>query len=131
MPYFSYTTCLHLYETLGWWRTGGLRVIHFAEEWNELHHRAPLLHPAFCTHQTIATAASILCRSTVAPKPLPAQAAHCSSVSRHKAGAACYGNGPLLKPVQCPSHQFSICSTTAASRTTSPPPPPSQRPHVS
>ena len=41
MPYFSYTTCLHLYETLGWWRTGGLRVIHFAEEWNELHHRAP------------------------------------------------------------------------------------------
>lgn len=38
MPYFAYTTCLHLYETLGWWRTGGLRVIHFAEEWNELHH---------------------------------------------------------------------------------------------
>lgn len=38
MPYFSYTTCLHLYETLGWWRTGGLRLIHFAEEWNELHH---------------------------------------------------------------------------------------------
>lgn len=39
MPYFAYTTCLHLYETLGWWRTGGLRVVHFAEEWNELHHR--------------------------------------------------------------------------------------------
>ena len=38
MPYFSYTTCLHLYETMGWWRTGGLRVVHFAEEWNELHH---------------------------------------------------------------------------------------------
>jgi ubiquinol oxidase len=38
MPYFSYTTCLHLYETLGWWRTGGLRLVHFAEEWNELHH---------------------------------------------------------------------------------------------
>jgi len=31
MPYFSYTTCLHLYETLGWWRTGGLRLVHFAE----------------------------------------------------------------------------------------------------
>jgi hypothetical protein len=22
IPYFSYVTCLHLYETLGWWRTG-------------------------------------------------------------------------------------------------------------
>eukprot|EP00873_Tetraselmis_striata_P017105 jgi/Tetstr1/437369/TSEL_026054.t1 len=38
MPYFSYVTCLHLYETLGWWRTAELRKIHFAEEWNELHH---------------------------------------------------------------------------------------------
>eukprot|EP00955_Chlamydomonas_euryale_P023861 251150-Chlamydomonas_euryale.AAC.1 len=31
MPYFSYVTCLHLYETLGWWRTAELRKIHFAE----------------------------------------------------------------------------------------------------
>lgn len=23
---------LHLYETFGWWRTGGLRAVHFAEE---------------------------------------------------------------------------------------------------
>eukprot|EP00242_Pyramimonas_sp_CCMP2087_P011904 CAMPEP_0198203624 /NCGR_PEP_ID=MMETSP1445-20131203/6933_1 /TAXON_ID=36898 /ORGANISM="Pyramimonas sp., Strain CCMP2087" /LENGTH=378 /DNA_ID=CAMNT_0043875089 /DNA_START=40 /DNA_END=1176 /DNA_ORIENTATION=+ len=38
IPYFSYVTCLHLYETLGWWRTAKLRKIHFAEEWNELHH---------------------------------------------------------------------------------------------
>lgn len=24
MPYFSYITMLHLYETFGWWRAGGL-----------------------------------------------------------------------------------------------------------
>lgn len=39
MPYFSYISMLHLYESLGWWRAGAeLRKIHFAEEWNELHH---------------------------------------------------------------------------------------------
>jgi len=38
MPYFAYSSCLHLYETLGWWRTAELRKIHFAEEWNEMHH---------------------------------------------------------------------------------------------
>lgn len=39
MPYFSYISVLHLYETLGFWRAGAeLRRIHFAEEWNELHH---------------------------------------------------------------------------------------------
>lgn len=39
MPYFSYLTMLHLLETLGWWRAGAeLRRVHFAEEWNELHH---------------------------------------------------------------------------------------------
>ncbi|GFH14655.1 ubiquinol oxidase [Haematococcus lacustris] len=39
MPYFSYISCLHLYESLGWWRAAAeLRKIHFAEEWNELHH---------------------------------------------------------------------------------------------
>jgi ubiquinol oxidase len=28
-----------LYESLGWWRAGAeLRKVHFAEEWNELHH---------------------------------------------------------------------------------------------
>jgi len=31
MPYFAYTTCLHLYETMGWWRTAELRRVHFAE----------------------------------------------------------------------------------------------------
>eukprot|EP00892_Ulva_mutabilis_P003785 jgi/Ulvmu1/1779/UM118_0019.1 len=50
--YFACTMCLHLYESMGWWHTGGLRVImwmiHFAEEWNELHHRA--LPPAFFLH---------------------------------------------------------------------------------
>jgi ubiquinol oxidase len=39
MPYFSYISMLHLYESLGWWRGGAeLRRVHFAEEWNELHH---------------------------------------------------------------------------------------------
>lgn len=39
MPYFSYISMLHLYESLGWWRAGAdIRKIHFAEEWNELHH---------------------------------------------------------------------------------------------
>lgn len=42
MPYFSYISMLHLYETLGWWRAGAvLRKVHFAEEWNELHHCTP------------------------------------------------------------------------------------------
>lgn len=39
MPYFSYISMLHFYESLGWWRAGAdVRKIHFAEEWNELHH---------------------------------------------------------------------------------------------
>ncbi|EME28423.1 plastid terminal oxidase [Galdieria sulphuraria] len=38
MPYFSYISVLHLYETLGWWRNGELLKIHFAEEYNEFHH---------------------------------------------------------------------------------------------
>lgn len=39
IPYFAYISILHLYESLGFWRAGAdLRRIHFAEEWNELHH---------------------------------------------------------------------------------------------
>lgn len=39
IPYFSYISMLHLYESLGWWRAAArLRGVHFAEEWNELHH---------------------------------------------------------------------------------------------
>mmetsp|Transcript_28736 Transcript_28736/g.82920 ORF Transcript_28736/g.82920 Transcript_28736/m.82920 type:complete len:665 (-) Transcript_28736:658-2652(-) len=39
MPYFAYISMLHLYETLGWWRVGTeVRKVHFAEEWNEMHH---------------------------------------------------------------------------------------------
>ena len=35
MPYFSYITMLHLYETLGFWRrSADIKRIHFAEEWN-------------------------------------------------------------------------------------------------
>jgi len=38
MPYFSYLSVLHLYETLGWWRKSAYLKIHFAESWNEMHH---------------------------------------------------------------------------------------------
>ncbi|CAM9311168.1 unnamed protein product [Discosporangium mesarthrocarpum] len=39
MPYFSYLSMLHLYESLGWWTAGSeVRKIHFAEEWNEMQH---------------------------------------------------------------------------------------------
>lgn len=39
MPYFSYITCLHLYETLGFWRRSSeMKRIHFAEELNEFNH---------------------------------------------------------------------------------------------
>jgi ubiquinol oxidase len=38
VPYFSYVSVLHLYETLGWWRKADLLKVHFAETWNELHH---------------------------------------------------------------------------------------------
>lgn len=38
LPYFSFVSVLHLYESLGWWRTPQLRDIHNAEEHNELHH---------------------------------------------------------------------------------------------
>lgn len=37
-PYFSYVSCLHLFESLGWWRAPELRNVHYAEEANELHH---------------------------------------------------------------------------------------------
>lgn len=39
MPYFSYLSMLHLYESLGWWRIGAkMRMVHAFEEWNEFHH---------------------------------------------------------------------------------------------
>lgn len=39
MPYYSYISMLHLYETLGWWSIGTeVRKVHFAEEWNEMRH---------------------------------------------------------------------------------------------
>lgn len=38
VPYFSYTSVLHLYETFGWFRKKEYIQIHFAESWNELHH---------------------------------------------------------------------------------------------
>ncbi|MEO0946990.1 MAG: alternative oxidase [Cyanobacteria bacterium J06641_5] len=38
VPYFSYLSVLHLYETLGWWRKADWLKVHFAQSWNELHH---------------------------------------------------------------------------------------------
>jgi len=39
MPYFSYITCLHTYETIGWWRRSTTQKrVHFAEELNEFNH---------------------------------------------------------------------------------------------
>lgn len=38
VPYFSYLSVLHLYETLGLWRRVDWLKVHFAESWNELHH---------------------------------------------------------------------------------------------
>ncbi|KAK1869535.1 hypothetical protein I4F81_012010 [Pyropia yezoensis] len=38
MPYFAYLSCLHLVETLGFWRSVELRMLHSAEELNEYHH---------------------------------------------------------------------------------------------
>ena len=38
VPYFSYLSVLHLFETLGFWRKADLLKVHFAETWNELHH---------------------------------------------------------------------------------------------
>uniref|UniRef100_A0A7S1ZCP0 Ubiquinol oxidase (non-electrogenic) n=1 Tax=Ditylum brightwellii TaxID=49249 RepID=A0A7S1ZCP0_9STRA len=37
-PYFAYLGALHFYETAGVWRKANYLKIHFAEEWNELHH---------------------------------------------------------------------------------------------
>ncbi len=38
VPYFSYLSVLHLYETLGIWRKADWLKIHFAQAWNEHHH---------------------------------------------------------------------------------------------
>ncbi|KAG7351391.1 alternative oxidase-domain containing protein [Nitzschia inconspicua] len=38
IPYFTYVSMLHLYESLGWFRACELRKVHAAEDWNELHH---------------------------------------------------------------------------------------------
>mmetsp|Transcript_31529 Transcript_31529/g.76398 ORF Transcript_31529/g.76398 Transcript_31529/m.76398 type:complete len:572 (-) Transcript_31529:217-1932(-) len=39
VPYFSYISMIHLYETLGFWRrSAGVKRIHFAEELNEFTH---------------------------------------------------------------------------------------------
>ncbi|HEY9645935.1 MAG TPA: alternative oxidase [Chroococcidiopsis sp.] len=38
VPYFSYLSVLHLYETVGLWRKADWLKVHFAESWNELHH---------------------------------------------------------------------------------------------
>ncbi|MEA5566260.1 alternative oxidase [Anabaena sp. UHCC 0399] len=44
VPYFSYLSVLHLYETLGLWRKADWLKVHFAESWNELHHLLIMEH---------------------------------------------------------------------------------------
>lgn len=38
VPYFAYTSVLHMYETMGMRQKSDRMKIHFAESWNELHH---------------------------------------------------------------------------------------------
>lgn len=38
VPYFSFISVLHMYESFGWWRRADYLKVHFAESWNELHH---------------------------------------------------------------------------------------------
>ena len=38
VPYFSFLSVLHLYESLGWWRKCDWLKVHFAQAWNEMHH---------------------------------------------------------------------------------------------
>lgn len=40
MPYFAYSSCLHLLSTLGWYRSPTLMNMHHAEELNEAYHLA-------------------------------------------------------------------------------------------
>lgn len=44
VPYFSYVSMLHLYETFGWWREPELRKVHNAQEWNEVRSQYRHLH---------------------------------------------------------------------------------------
>lgn len=38
VPYFSFISVLHMYESFGWWRKSDYLKVHFAESWNEMHH---------------------------------------------------------------------------------------------
>ena len=38
VPYFSFLSALHLWETVGWWRQADYLKVHFAQTFNELHH---------------------------------------------------------------------------------------------
>jgi ubiquinol oxidase len=38
VPYFSFLSVLHLYETLGFWRRADYLKVHFAQTMNEFHH---------------------------------------------------------------------------------------------
>lgn len=40
MPYFAFSSCLHLYATLGWYRSPTMMNMHHAEELNEAYHLA-------------------------------------------------------------------------------------------
>jgi len=63
VPYFSYNSVLHLYESVGLWRSPRMREIHNAEEHNEMHHlliMEALGGDAAWTDRALATSAAVL-----------------------------------------------------------------------
>lgn len=93
IPYFSFISILHLYESIGFWRAGAeLRRIHFAEEWNEMHHLQVRDGSRSRLVQTLDTHQSCEARSVVAALALKSCVAptHGWMSSLARAGASCF-----------------------------------------
>ena len=123
MPYFAYNSALHLYETLGWWRTPQLRTLHFAEENNELHHLLIM--------EELGGNRSLVDRLLVQPVAVlyywllvvtfffsPSHAYQfCRLVETHAAAtynAFCIANRQILKKIPAPNvaRQYYLCTGT-------------------
>lgn len=101
IPYFAYISILHLYESLGFWRAGAdLRRVHFAEEWNELHHlqvrgsskHSNAAHTWFCTSLVLLWAWFDVCIAVA--HAVLSYIIH-SQVISHGPAAVCRGQVPL------------------------------------